>query len=186
LNSKQAKDLMVPLSDYATVSDDATLGEAVAALKASQAEFTPGKHPHRAILILDKRQNVVGKINFLSILRALEPRYDEMLSDKGPWHVGFTRKFQRSMFESLRLWQDPLEKICKKAASIRVKTFMAVPLENEMIEADAPLGEAVHQLVIGHHQSLLVTESNRIVGILRLADVFQAVSEAVLSCKPTP
>ena len=183
MNSKRVKDLMVPLSEYATVSEDVTLGEAVAALKASQMGFDPGKHPHRAVLILDRRNNVVGKINLLSILRALEPKYDEMLSDKGPWHVGFTRKFQRSMFESLRLWQDPLEKICKKAAIIRVKTFMAAPTENEIIEADAPLGEAVHQLVIGHHQSLLVTEANRIIGILRLADVFQAVADAVLACK---
>jgi CBS domain containing-hemolysin-like protein len=186
LNSKQVKDLMVPLSEYATVFEDATLGEAVAALKASQSGFDPGKHPHRAILTTDRQNNVVGKISFLSILRALEPKYDEMLSDKGPWHVGFTRKFQRSMFESLRLWQDPLEKICKKAVSIRVRTFMTAPTENEMIEADAPLGEAVHQLVIGHHQSLLVTEANRIVGILRLADVFQAVADAVLACKLTP
>ena len=55
-----------------------------------------------------------------------------------------------------------------------------------MIEIDAALGEAVHQLVIGYHQSLLVTEAGRIVGILRLADVFQEVADAVLECQPTP
>lgn len=183
MNSKLVRDLMVPLSDYATVSEDTVLGEAIAALKASQSGFDPGKHPHRAILILDKQGNVVGKISFLTILRALEPKYDEMLSDNGPWHLGFTRKFQKAMFESLRLWQDPLEQICKKAAGIRVKTFMAAPMESEMIESDAPLGEAVHQLVIGHHQSLLVTEGGRVVGILRLTDVFQAVADSVLECK---
>jgi CBS domain-containing protein len=185
LNSKLVKDLMIPLSEYATVPEDATLGEAVAALKASQAGFDPDKHPHRAVLILDKQRNVVGKISFLSILRALEPKYDEMLSDKGPWHVGFTRKFQKAMFESLKLWQDPLEKICKKASRIRVRTFMAPPGESEMIEIDASLGEAVHHLVIGNHQSLLVVEADRIVGILRLPDVFQAVADAVLACDST-
>jgi CBS domain-containing protein len=183
LNSKMIKDLMVPLSEYATVIEDATLGEAVAALKMAQAGFTPGKHPHRAVLILDKQQNVVGKISFFAILKALEPKYDEMFSDKGPWHMGFTRKFQKTMFESLRLWQDPLEQICRKAAGIRVRAFMAAPAESEMIEIDAPLGEAVHQLVLGHHQSLLVTEAERIVGVLRLADVFQAVGDSVLECQ---
>jgi CBS domain-containing protein len=186
LKNKLVRDLMVPLSDYATVPEEATLGEAVAALKASQSGVDPGKHPHRAILILDKQRHVVGKISLLTILRALEPKYDEMLSDKGPWHLGFTRKFQKAMFESLRLWQDPLEKICKKAAGVRVRTFMAAPVESEMIEADGPLGEAVHQLVIGHHQSLLVTDGGKVVGILRLADVFQAVADAVLQCQPTP
>jgi CBS domain containing-hemolysin-like protein len=183
LKSKLVRDLMVPLSDYATVSENATLGEAVAALKASQEGFDPGKHPHRAILILDKKHNVMGKISFLSILKALEPKYDQMLSDKGPWHLGFTRKFQKAMFESLRLWQDPMEQVCRKAAGIRVKTFMTAPVESEMIEINAPLGEAVHQLVIGHHQSLLVTEAGRVAGVLRLADVFQAVADAVLECK---
>ena len=183
---KQVSDLMVPLADYVTVSEDATLGEAVAALKASQAGVDPGKHPHRAILILDKQHHVVGKIDLLTILRALEPKYEEMLSDKGPWHLGFTRKFQKAMFESLRLWQDPLDKICKKSGGIQVKTFMASPVESEMIEIDASLGEAVHQLVIGHHQSLLVTDARQVVGILRLADVFQTIADAVLECQPTP
>jgi CBS domain-containing protein len=185
VKNKLVEDLMIPLSDYATVSEDATLSEAVAALKASHAGFEPGKHPHRAILILDKQYHVVGKISFLTILRALEPKYDEMLSDKGPWHLGFTRKFQKAMFESLRLWQDPLEQICKKAAGIRVKTFMAPPVESEMIEIGTPLGEAVHQLVIGNHQSLLVTDGGRVTGVLRLADVFQAVADTVLECKTT-
>jgi CBS domain containing-hemolysin-like protein len=185
LNSKLVKDLMIPLSEYATVSENATLGEAVAALKTSQAGFAPNKHPHRAILVFDKQHHIVGKISFLSILRALEPKYEEMLSDAGPWHLGFTRKFQKAMLESLRLWQDPLEQVCRKAARIRVRTLMTAPLESELIEIDAPLGEAIHQLVIGHHQSLLVKDSERIVGILRLADVFQSVADAVLACRTT-
>jgi CBS domain-containing protein len=60
---------------------------------------------------------------------------------------------------------------------------MVTPKEGEMIEPDAPLGEAIHQLVLGHHQSLLVIEDQRVVGILRLADVFQAVADALLECQ---
>ena len=96
--------------------------------------------------------------------------------------MGFTRKFQKTMFESLRLWQDPLEKLCRKASRVKVKTFMATPKENEMIEPDAALGEALHQLVLGHHQSLLVTKDRQVVGVLRLADAFQVVADAVLEC----
>ena len=98
MQSTLVKDIMVPLSEYATVSGDATLAEAVAALKKSQADFDQAKYRHRAILIFDKAGNIVGKVNFLSILRALEPKYDEMLSDQGPLHMGFTRKFQKAMF----------------------------------------------------------------------------------------
>ena len=36
-----------------------------------------------------------------------------------------------------------------------------------------PWMSPIHQLVLGHHQSLLVTRGDKIVGILRLTDVFR-------------
>jgi CBS domain-containing protein len=182
MKNKRVRDIMVPLSEYATVSEDGTLKDAVAALKESQANYDRAKYRHRAILVYDKSNAIVGKVSLLSILRALEPKYDEMLSDRGPTHMGFTRKFQKAMFESLKLWQDPMEHVCRKAAEIKVKAFMTTPDENEMIGPDQELGEAIHQLVIGHHQSLLVTEAGKVVGILRLTDTFEAVAESILTC----
>jgi CBS domain-containing protein len=182
LKTRLVKDLMVPLSEYATVSEDATLTDAVVALKKSQADFDPAKYRHRAILILDTNQRIVGKVNLQAILRALEPKYEDMLSDSGPMHMGFTRKYQKAIFESLKLWQDPMDQVCEKAARIKVKTFMVTPKESEMIEPDSPLSEAVHQLVLGHHQSLLVTKGKQVVGVLRLTDAFEVISDAILAC----
>ncbi len=182
MKTKMVKDLMVPLSEYATVSEEATLCEAVLALKASQEGFDQTKYRHRSILILNKEGQVVGKVNFQAILKALEPKYDEMLSDRGPMHLGFTRKYQKTMFESLKLWQDPMDKICEKAARIKVNSFMVTPKESEMIEPDASLGQAIHQLVLGHHQSLLVTQAKSVIGVLRITDVFVWVSESILAC----
>lgn len=177
------KDLMVPLSAYATVPEEATLSEAVAALKASRANFDQARYPHRAILVYDKNNDVVGKISMLSVLRGLEPRYEKMLSDKGPMHVGFTRHLQQAMIEQFHLWENPLTRICEKAAHVKVKAFMHQPHEAEFIEADATLDEAIHHLVMGCHQSLLVTENKKVVGIVRLTDVFEKVAEAVLACE---
>ena len=176
------KDIMVPLSEYATVSENATLSEAVAALKQSQADFDQAKYRHRAILIYDKNKNIVGKVNFQAILKALEPKYEEMLSDKSATHMGFTRKYQKAMLESFKLWQDPLNQICRKSAEIKVNTFMVTPKDTEMIEPEAPLGEAIHQLVLGHHQSLLVVEANKVVGVLRLTDAVEVVMKAIMAC----
>jgi CBS domain containing-hemolysin-like protein len=48
---------------------------------------------------------------------------------------------------------------------------------------DATLDQALHQLVVGRHQSLLVAkEGGEIAGILRLTDVFQEVSQMIKSC----
>ena len=43
------KELMVPLAQYATVSEDATLLEAVIALKKAQEGFDQTRYRHRAI-----------------------------------------------------------------------------------------------------------------------------------------
>jgi CBS domain containing-hemolysin-like protein len=177
------KDLMVPLSDYATVSQDATLSEAVAALKKAQADFDQSKYRHRAILIYDQDNTIVGKVNLQAILMGLEPKYDDMLSDKAPSHVGFTKEFQRSIIEQFNLWQDPLDRLCEKAAGVMVKSFMSVPTPEEKISADATLNEAIHYLVMGCRQSLLVTENDTVIGVLRLTDVFEVVAEAITSCE---
>jgi CBS-domain-containing membrane protein len=56
-----------------------------------------------------------------------------------------------------------------------VENFMKAPTEGEFVDLEAPLKQAIHQLIVGHHFSLLVTQERRIVGILRLTDVFAAV-----------
>ena len=69
----RVKDLMVPLSEYATVPVGSTLFEAVQALEKAQEEFDHTKYKHRGILILDGNKRVVGKLSHLHALRALEP-----------------------------------------------------------------------------------------------------------------
>ena len=183
METKLVKDLMVPLSDYATVSENATLSEAVAALKASQKAFNQGKYRHRAILILNAAGKVVGKVSLMAILRGLEPKYDQMLSDRGALHVGFTMKFQREMIEQLKLWEEPLERLCQKAAKVKVKSFMTEPKDREMITSEATLNEAIHQLVMGNHQSLMVKSGDTVVGVLRITDVYDLVAQAVTECE---
>lgn len=177
------QELMVPLSEYTTVSEEATLYDAVLALEKAQQTFDPKKHRHRAVLVYDKQNKVVGKLGQLDILKTLEPKYAEM-GDLGPLsRAGFSPEFLKSMIEKFALWDKPLSDICSKAAGLKVKDIMYTPTEGEYVEESASLGEAIHQLVMGHHQSLLVTRRKEIVGILRLVDVFRRVLEAMKTCE---
>jgi CBS domain containing-hemolysin-like protein len=72
--------------------------------------------------------------------------------------------------------------------SYSVKDLM-VPLseyatvsEGEYVSEDATLDVAIHQIIMGHHQSLLVTGDGKIVGILRLTDVFAALFHKMKEC----
>ncbi len=184
MKSYSVNELMVPLSEYATVSEDATLYEAVLALEEAQEKFEDKhtRYRHRAILILDKDKNVVGKLSQLDVLRALEPKYQNLFEGKASHRFGFTKEFMKSMLQQHSLFASPLEDICHKAGAKNVKEFMYTPSEGEYVSEDASLGEAIHQLIMGHHQSLLVTRGGKIVGVLRLTDVFAAVFHKMKEC----
>jgi hypothetical protein len=49
------KEMMIPLADYATVSEEANLYEAVVALEEAQRSFDQDKYRHRAILVYDAK-----------------------------------------------------------------------------------------------------------------------------------
>ena len=173
------KDLMVPLEEYATVPNSATLYEAVLALEEAQEKFDHLPYKHRAVLVYDSKDHIVGKLDQLDIIRALEPKYGEMGNIKSLSRFGLSRKFISSIMENNYLWEKPLTHICKKGADIKVKDFMHTPVEGEYVNEDASLEVACHQLVLGHHQSLLVTRGDKIVGILRLTDVFNAIFQTM-------
>ena len=174
---------MVSLSKYATVTEDASLYDAVQALKKAQKEFDNSPYPHRAVIILDKNSQVVGKVSQLDVLAALEPKYQEMQDRSGLAKYGFSRKFMQSLLTHHHLWDNPLKDVCRKGAAIPVSSFMKTPTDGEFIEEDANLDEAIHQMVLGYHQSLLVLKEGAITGVLRLTDVFDAFSKVIEQCE---
>ncbi len=185
MKQKHVRDLMIPLADYTTVHEDATLKQAVESLRHSHQKYSTLHYKHRAVLVLDQRGKVVGKLSMHDVLVALEPAYRQMGDMKAVQRAGLSADFIRSMQESFAMWQHPMDDICEKAAAQMVRDVMYTPTAAEHVEADATLDEAVHQLVLGSHQSLLVTDQGEITGVIRLVDVFQAVSDAIAACGET-
>jgi CBS domain-containing protein len=183
MESVKVKDLMVPIENYATVSQEATLYEAVLALEEAQEKFDQRRYKHRAVLAFDQKGKIVGKLSQLDVIKGLEPRYKEILDTKHLSRWGLTAQFLKSMMSHYHLWEKPLDDICRKASELKVKDIMYTPTEGEYVSQDASLNEAIHQLVVGHHQSLLVTEGEDIVGVLRLTDVFKHICETIKACK---
>ncbi|MBU3951965.1 MAG: CBS domain-containing protein [Proteobacteria bacterium] len=175
------KDLMIPLSEYATVNDDADLSEALDALETAQEQFDKSRYRHRAILVLEKKTGkVIGKLSQLDVIRSLEPKYELFTEEKkfpqaSMSYLGFSPKFMNAILEQYELWYEPLNDICKNAGIKKVKEIMYTPTAGEYVNEEANLGVAVHQLIMGHHQSLLVIRDEDIVGILRLTDVFKEI-----------
>ncbi len=183
MKNYQVKDLMVPRSEYAVISEDASIYEAVLALEKAQQAFDQTRYQHRAILVEDSNHKIVGKLQQHDVLRALEPKYKELNSDMpGMARYGFSKKFLLSMLETYELFGKPMDDICKKAGGEKVTDYMHRPTEGEYIDEDESLDKAIHLLVVGSHQSLLVTKQGDITGLLRLTDVFASVFHAMKEC----
>ena len=179
----KVKDLMIQLAEYATVSEEATLYEAVVVLEKAQQKFDERHYKHRAILVFNADGDIIGKVSQTDIIRCLDSGPGQTKDMRVVRRFGFSPGFVESAQEKYSNWNNPLDDLCRKSARTKVKDIMSIPGEGEYISEESTLNSAIHQLVKGHHLSLLATGNGEVVGVLRLSDVFNEVSKAIKECQ---
>jgi CBS domain-containing protein len=182
VNNWHVIDLMVPLSEYATVFEGDTLLDAVLALEKAQEAFDHTRYRHRGILVLDHNKHVVGKLGPLDVLKAIDLKDTDQKRHLYLKTFGFSSRFIRRLERQSRRVSPPVQEICRKAVAMKVEDFMQAPTKIECIDGNATVKDAIHHMVMRNHLSLLVTENDEIVGILRLADVFAALFHEIKTC----
>jgi len=183
MNTQKVKDVMIPLTEYATISQESTLYQAVLALEDTYAAIDRQTHKYRALLVYDGNDRIVAKLDHLSIVRALEPKFQDVGDINMLTRFGFGPSFLRDITRDFELLQKPLDDICKRAARITVRSIMQAPAKDEYIAQEASLNEGIHLLAISRHQSLLVKQQDEVVGILRLSDVYHTILELMKKCE---
>lgn len=179
MSAKIVKELMVPLELYTQVPQDATLREALHVLHQVRNQTSVDRHRPRSLLVVDSYERVIGKLEYLDILRALEPKYN-LMGDLGTLsRAGVSEQVVLSLMDYMKLWEGSLDDICHRAAGLSVAELMQ-PL-SQSIPHDAPLIEAIHRLLLSQSMRILVTENNTVTGVLRLADVIADISDRIES-----
>lgn len=183
MKTKHVKDLMVPISDYATVHEDASMAEAIRALENEKKRYGDAPYRHQSLVVIDSNQHVVGRLSQVDMMHALEPGYKAV--GESSW-IGLSRlskKMLATMREEFQLWEQPLEVMCRAICDAKVKDYMQEPTEGEFVSETDTLNIAAHRIVMGRHHSLLVTRGSVIVGILRSTDVFNALYDMLGACE---
>jgi CBS domain-containing protein len=183
MKNKIVKDLMIPISEYETIPIESNLYEAALTLDKAQKTYEQGMYPHRILLISDENGEIVGKISQLDVLRALEPKGQQIHDSKTLSRFGVSSQYLKPMLNQCGFWDKPLIDICRSAGRLKVKILVCAPAEGEYVPEDASLSEAIHQLALEHHQSLLVIRGKKIVGILRQTDLFKEVVQTLDVCE---
>jgi CBS domain containing-hemolysin-like protein len=174
MDDRRVKDVMVSLSEYPVVSEYATLGEAVLALEMAQRRLPAGRQPYRAVLVVDEKKRVVGKIGQLSFLRALEPRYGVMGNLDSLFAAGVSEELVASMMEHYRFFEEKLSDLCSRSSRLLAKDVMRPVTQS--IDENATLREAIHRIVMWQTLSILVTRGSEVVGLVRLSELFDAIA----------
>jgi CBS domain-containing protein len=171
------RDLMIPLEQYPVISTEATLLDAVIALEESLEALGPNRQPHRAVLVADKNNRIVGKIGQLTLLKSLEPQVDLAGDEERLARAGVSPDLLTTVKKHARDLELNLSDICSRASAIRAKDVMVRTAHS--IDAASPLADAVHRLVQWQQLSLLVSEKSQIVGIIRLSDLFELIVDKI-------
>jgi CBS domain-containing protein len=182
MNSVRVKELMVPIDSYATVPPEATLRDAILALDRAQQALGPSQHKHRAILVLDSEGEFLGKIALSDIISALAPDYSDVAEQKGLSVTGLSLESIQSMLDANPVWHDPMQFLCDRSPHLTAREIAQSAADHERIDEEATMGEAVHRLASFSCASLLVTREDRIVGVLRMSDVFARIVDDIKDC----
>lgn len=183
MRGKTVKDIMAPLSEYMTISVEASMNEAAMALDEAQRRYEENPQEHRMLLITDTGGKIVGKLSQLEIMRALEPRKKPIEHEESLSRFGISSNYLKPMLDLCGFWEKPLIDLCKESVNLKIIRLVENMTEGERIDVDATLPQAIYQMSMEHHQSLLVINQNEIVGVLRQADLFKEVVETLSVCE---
>ncbi len=175
---KRVKDITLPLSAYAVVDEDATVVDALQVLRESTARLPPGVQPHRAVLVRNRRGEIVGKVHYFAFLRALVPERKSLNNLNILERAGVDDAMRDSSMRLLDLFTGDLVNICERARNVAVRDIFTSAAG---IQEDAALSDAVAAFLSHQTLSLLVRRGQETVGILRLADLFDELSRQILA-----
>ncbi len=180
MDNKIVKDIMVPIEEYAVVHESDTLKEALSAHRQTHQNLAAGHHVHRAVLIKDVKENIIGKLGHHGFLAALDPKFNFLADIKSTAYGSFDLGALQEEMDELGFWEDNLQKIVTRSKEIKVGDVMK-KIHGQRIEADSSLTEAIHLLIKNDVLSLLVENNKQVIGVVRLSDLFQEISEFILA-----
>ena len=108
MKTQKVKDLMVPISDYATVDENANMPEAIKALENETKRHGDSPYRHQPLVVIDNNRHVVGRLSQVDMMRALEPGYSKL--GEAPW-IGrsvLSKEVLRTLREQFQLWEQLL------------------------------------------------------------------------------
>ncbi len=158
---KTVRDLLIPLTDYPHMPYWASLKEAMVQLTLAQGGLSAGER-RRTVLVFDEAYKLQGILTQRDILRGIEPRFAQAQGKSADI-----------------LWEDVLTAGARERSRKPIGDFMSPA--GRSVEAGEGLLQASHAMLQEGLDLLPVVEGRKVLGVVRLDDLFQEIGMAVVS-----
>lgn len=154
---KNINELVIPMSEYPHMPYWATLREAIAQLNVA---FETG---HHTVLVFDEAYKLVGMLLQKDILKGLEPKFAQHHEEGVPV-----------------FWEDLLKSGSgsEKRLAQPIKEFMSAVTAT--VDAEDSILKVSHIMLQEDAYLLPVMEGDKLIGVVRMGDVFHEITNAVL------
>jgi|UniRef100_A0A7C5AKT8 CBS domain-containing protein len=170
MKEKKVRDVMIPLADYPHIPYWFTLRQAMAMVREATLKFEKSFEP-RSVLVFDEKYQLMGMLTLRDIVKGLEPQF-----------LKGTR-----LAEGLQVASHPeLSLLIKDCFGPGLKEASQRPVSEAMrpiratVNAGDSLVKAMAQMIREDVGLMPVMEDQKVVGIVRLSDLFQEISRIVL------
>ena len=161
---KTLQEVMIPIEEYTTLTQESTVKEAIDKLRESfYAKVSTSRimeTGHRSILVVDDRGEIIGILAIIDLLRAAMPAYLDAPKPSTADNVQYSPLFWSGMFqrEVIRLSGKKIKNVMSPAP--------------RTIDADANLMEAAYTMITQNKRRLTIIDSGKVIGIIREQDLF--------------
>lgn len=169
---KTARDIMIHISDYTTITPENTVRDAIAALKRSFEGFVTSSRlmetGHRSLLVTGPDKEVIGILSIRDLIDAVRPDYLKAAKPSTADSMQFSAMFWSGLFTSrtLAVADKPVGEIMSDSPPRKDENT------NLMELADFMATEQVRRV--------LVTREDKVIGIVREQELFFEMARIIL------
>jgi predicted transcriptional regulator len=164
---------MIPIEEYPSVTDTATLRDAIQVIEAARLEVDRRTSLPRVLLVFDAIGVMVGYIRRRDIMRGLEPRSfvaQPLEYRKKPFEVGLDPNLAELTYD--RVLRDIVHQADRPVTDVMQPNDI-------LIEADDHCVKAMYEMVTWNLSHLPVISQGELVGVVRSVDVFHELAQLV-------
>lgn len=166
---KSVRELMVDVFEFPHIPYWFTIRQAIGIVKKSLIGSEKCHQP-MAVLVFDEKYNLLGTVGLKELLRGLEPRFLKATTAKA--------QVLPEDESGLALVWDTLFDSKTREMAERPLSEVMVPAK-VFVRPDDPVTKAAYLMVHNDLALLPVLDGKKFVGVVRLVEVFSALSEAL-------